>query len=201
MIFIRGLMLFEEEHRYGYKDKDTGEIVVGPVYENGKEYSIVIENENYFAVKKQGKWGLINSENEVVIDFRYDDIGRPRLEKGSPEFVQCFQQKGDGYFKIGIISSDLKVTVPSILDRFPENITVLDENTCWYYINKGEKWGSVKSDGTVVMEMEYTKEEVLNQTTKQCKDLIMEYKNHEGDVYWLRKAMRTKEYTELLEWK
>lgn len=200
-MFIRTLKLYEEEGRYGFKDKDTGEIVISPVYENGKEYPIVIENENYLAVKKQGRWGLINCENDVVIDFRYEDIGRPRLEKGSPEFVQCFLKEGAGYFKIGIISTKLKVTVPPLLDKFPENITVHGENTCWYYINKGEKWGSVKSDGTVVMEMDYTKDEVFNQTTKQCSDLIMEFKKHEEDDSWIRDAMQSKEYAELFEWK
>lgn len=193
-------MLFEEEHGYGYKDIDSGKIVVAPVYEMGKEYSIIIENENYLAVKKQGKWGLINSENEVVIDFRYDDIGRPRLEKGSPEFVQCFQQKGEGYFKIGIISTKLIVTVPPLLDRFPENITVLDESTCWYYINQGNRWGAVTRDGAVVVELEYEKDEVQKQIIKKCETLIMEYKYHKENIFWIRNAMRTKEYMELFEW-
>lgn len=200
MMFIRVLGQYEKEHRYGYKDKDTGEIVIAPLYENGKEYPIVIDNRNYLAVKSRGKWGLIDTNNEVVVDFRYEDIGRPKLEKGSPKFVLCFQQQGEGYFKIGIISTKLKVTVTPILDRFPENITVLGVNTCWYYINRGEKWGSVKNDGTVVIKMEHTKEEVTNQTTKQCKDLIMEYKEHEEDDSWIRDAMQSKEYAELFEW-
>ncbi len=200
MMFIRTLKLYEKEHRYGYKDKDTGEIVIDPDYENGKEYPIVIENRNYLAVKFHGKWGLINSDNEVVIDFRYEDIGRVKLERGSPEFVLCFQRQGEGYFKIGIISTKLKVTVPPVLDRFPENITVLGVNTCWYYINKGDKWGSVKSDGTVVMKIEHTKEEVINQTTKQCGNLILEYKKYEDNDFWLREAMQSKEYSELFEW-
>ncbi len=200
MMFIRGLRLYEKEHRYGYKDKDTDEIVIAPLYENGKEYPIVIDNRNYLAVKYHGKWGLVNANNEVVVDFRYEDIGRPKLEKGSPKFVLCFQQQGEGYFKIGIISTKLKVTVTPILDRFPENITVLGENTCWYYIRKGEKWGAIKTDGTVVMELEYTKEEVNNQITKQCENLILEYKNHKEDIPWTRNVMRSRDYLELFEW-
>ena len=81
VMFIRSLRLYEKENRYGYADKDTGEIVIAPFYENGKEYPILIDNRNYFAVKYQGKWGLINTDNEVVIDFRYEDIGKPKLEK------------------------------------------------------------------------------------------------------------------------
>ena len=202
MVFITVLILFEKGTGYGYKEKETGEVVISPIYENGKEYPIVIKKENYLAVKKHGKWGLINSGNEVVIDFYFDDIGRPRLEKGSPEFIQCFLQKGEGYFKIGIISTKLRITVAPILDRYPENITVLGENTCWYYINKGKKWGAVKSDGTLVMEMEYTKEEVHNRITDLCNKLIMEYKDHkEGDCTWIRNAMQSKEYADLFEWK
>jgi hypothetical protein len=87
-----------------------------------------------------------------------------------------------------------------ILDYFPENITVLGENTCWYYICKGEKWGAIKTDGTVVMELEYTKEEVNNQITKQCENLILEYKNHKEDIPWTRNVMRSRDYLELFEW-
>lgn len=200
MVFIRSLRLCEKGHRYGYKDKDTGEIVIAPLYENGKEYPIVIDKRNYLAVKYYGKWGLINTNNEVVVDFRYEDIGRPKLKKGSPEFVLCFQQHDDGYYKIGIISRKLHITMTPILDYFPENITVLGENTCWYYICKGEKWGAIKTDGTVVMELEYTKEEVNNQITKQCENLILEYKNHKEDIPWTRNVMRSRDYLELFEW-
>ena len=50
------------------------------------------------------------------------------------------------------------------------------------------------------MKIEHTKEEVTNQTIKQCKDLILEYKKHEDNDFWLRYAMRSKEYGELFEW-
>lgn len=201
MIFIRPLRLYEKLHRYGYKYKDTEEIVIPPIYETGKEYPIIIDNRSYLAVKKQGKWGLINTDNKMVVEFRYDDIGRPRLRNGSPEFVLCLKKHNDNYYKIGIISSKLDVTIPTILDSFPENITVLGENTCWYFICRGEKWGAIKSDGTVIMELKYTKEEVRNQITKQCEILIMEYRDHKEDDLWIRKAMLSKDYQELFEWK
>ena len=58
MVFIRALRLCEKGHRYGYRDKDTGEIVIAPLYENGKEYPIVIDKRNYLAVRIM-KWLLI----------------------------------------------------------------------------------------------------------------------------------------------
>lgn len=62
---------------------------------------------------------------------------------------------------------------------------------------KNQKRRLAKSDGTVVMKMEHTKEEVINQTIKQCKDLIMEYKKYEDNYLGLSDATRPKEYAEL----
>lgn len=118
-------------------------------------------------VKNQGKWGLVDEDNKIVIDFEFDDIGRPRLACGSPEFVMCFKNQGEGYFKMGIISSKLQVTVPPVLDNFPQNITVKGENTSLYYIHKNEKWGVVSKDGTVLVEPAYTKEEVDGQFARK----------------------------------
>lgn len=168
---LRALRLYKINNKYGYKDKDTGETIILPLYENGKEFPIIIDNRNYLAVKKNGKWGLINEDNDVVVDFNYDEIGRPKLNNVLPEFVLCFRQQGDGYFKMGIISDKLQVTIPPVLDYFPENITAYGKNTRLYYIRKGDKWGIVKSDGTVAMEPEYDKEEVEAWVVNQSKNL------------------------------
>ena len=50
------------------------------------------------------------------------------------------------------------------------------------------------------MELEYTKEEVNNQITKQCENLILEYKDHKEDIPWTRNVMRSRDYLELFEW-
>ena len=70
MMFIRVLRLYEKEHRYGYKDKDTDEIVIATLYENGKEYPIVNDYRNYIAVKYQGKWDLVNGNKEVAVELK-----------------------------------------------------------------------------------------------------------------------------------
>jgi hypothetical protein len=201
VIIIKQLKLYEENFKYGYLDCESGATVIPPIYDNGKEYPIEIENVNYMAVMKQNLWGIINCHNETVVDFNYADIGRPRLERGIPKFILCFQQNEEGgHFKIGIISSKLIITVQPILDRFPENIAVLGENTCWYYITQGNKWGAVKNDGTVLMDTVFTKEEVYNKVSEICKQLIVDYHERSNDDNWLKKAMLSKEYCELFEW-
>jgi hypothetical protein len=161
---IQPFALFREHGRYGYRSSSGKEIIIPPVYENGKKYPIVIKGRNYFIVQQNGCWGLVDDQNRTVIDFLFDDIGRVKLEKGRPQFLMCFQQQeGQDYFKIGIISTDLKITVYPCLDRFPENITCHGKTTCFYYINQGDKWGAVNRDGTVLMDVAYRKEEVERQ--------------------------------------
>ena len=94
------IKLYNKGNKYGYKDIDSGRTVIPPIYENGKIHPIIIGGRNYFVVKNQGKWGLVDEDNKIVIDFEFDDIGRPRLACGSPEFVMCFKNQGEGYFKM-----------------------------------------------------------------------------------------------------
>jgi hypothetical protein len=199
--FIQPFILFKEYGLYGYRKSSGGEIVILPIYENGKKYPVIINDRNYFIVMQHGRWGLVDDHNEIVVDFVFHDIGRVKLERGRPQFLMCFQQlEGKDYFKIGIISTGLKITVHPCLDSFPENITILGETTCWYYVNQGDKWGAVKSDGTVLMDISYRKEEVEKQITILCQDLIMEYQRQQDDSGWLRKAMQSSTYIDLFEW-
>jgi hypothetical protein len=199
--YIQPLYLFEEKHLFGYKNASNGEIVIPPVYKNGKQYQVIIKNRNYFVVMNQDKWGLIDEHNVAVTEFVFNDIGRPKLEKGNPQFLMCFQQaQGSDYFKIGIISTELKIIIPPRLDWFPKNITVLGESTCWYYINQGDRWGALNSNGSVLMDTNYRKEEVTAQITAMCKDLIMEYQIRQDDSGWLKSAMLSRTYKDLFEW-
>ncbi len=199
--YIQPMYLFEEKHLVGYKNTSNGKIVIPPVYENGKTYPVIINDRNYFVVMKQEKWGLIDELNVAVTEFVFNDIGRPKLEKGHPQFLMCFQQaQGNDYFKIGIISTELKITITPRLDRFPKNINVLGESTCWYYINQRNRWGALNSNGSVLMDTNYRKEEVTAQITAMCKDLIMEYQIRQDDSSWLKRAMLSRTYNDLFEW-
>ncbi|MFI3249902.1 MAG: WG repeat-containing protein [Eubacteriales bacterium] len=55
-------------------DKEYGtlkyEEIIAPQYEDGSSFS-----NGLAAVKKDGKWGYINQDNQVVVDFLYDDAG------------------------------------------------------------------------------------------------------------------------------
>ena len=45
----------------------TSEVIIAPQYEDAKSFS-----DGYAAVKKDGKWGYIDEEGNVVVDFKYD---------------------------------------------------------------------------------------------------------------------------------
>ena len=53
---------------YGYADRNFKEIIP-PQYEYGKAF-----DNGYCVVKKDGKWGVINKKNKVIIPFIYRDI-------------------------------------------------------------------------------------------------------------------------------
>lgn len=58
--------------KYGMARKETGEVVVPIIYE---KISWAF-NEGVISVKKDGKWGCINDNNQVVIPFVYDYIDK-----------------------------------------------------------------------------------------------------------------------------
>lgn len=60
------LFLSKKDGKYGYVDKDNV-VVVNYIYDDATE-----QNESGFiAVKKDGKWGAINSKGETVVEPKY----------------------------------------------------------------------------------------------------------------------------------
>ena len=60
-------MIFYNGDTYGVVD-DKGEVVIRPKYKNMYNYG-----NGYFAARKEEKWGIINANDETIIDFDYRD--------------------------------------------------------------------------------------------------------------------------------
>ena len=65
MIFVVGMIPAR-----AFAAEMTSEIIIAPQYEDAKGF-----NDGYAAVKKDGKWGYIDEEGNVVVDFKYDWAG------------------------------------------------------------------------------------------------------------------------------
>lgn len=71
------LHIFEENSRYGYRDENEA-IVIPAKYEEVKDFK-----EDHAVVKYNGSYGVINSSDELVIDYAYTSIEEQNL------FFEC----------------------------------------------------------------------------------------------------------------
>jgi hypothetical protein len=71
-----GLMMVRVGDKYGFVDNSAKE-VIPVVYENASYY-----NKNAIIVKKNGKYGCINSQGVELIQPKYDEIGSPSFSNG-----------------------------------------------------------------------------------------------------------------------
>ena len=62
------LYRFEDNSKYGYRDENE-DIVILAKYEDAKDFK-----ENFAIVKYNGSYGVINSSDEIVIDFIYSSV-------------------------------------------------------------------------------------------------------------------------------
>ena len=64
-------VLIRDNNKYGFARKSTGEIVVPCMYEIDSEGWTF--RDGLVPVKKNGKYGFINEDNDVIIPFNYDE--------------------------------------------------------------------------------------------------------------------------------
>lgn len=146
-----------EQAYWGYID-NTGKFVIEP------EYDVVVDFKDSLAVnKKYGYWGLINDQNEVLLDFIYrgissfvNDTWKVSMENQKPIF---FNKKGHEliglqYDKFGGFSEDMcavkvgdlwgyvdiageEVIAPKFLNakRFSEGWAAVQDSLGWFFIN------------------------------------------------------------------
>jgi hypothetical protein len=71
--FYSGNKLFKKNGHYGVLDSLWNKIVPNE-YDSIVDLSGLNKFENYFALKKQNKWGIVDSKNKLLTPFIYDDI-------------------------------------------------------------------------------------------------------------------------------
>jgi hypothetical protein len=124
----------------------------------GESYFIF---ENYYdtrffrglcAFKKEGKWGIINSDGEFVLNPKYDFIG------AFTDF-KSWKHDSSGCAVVGkLINSKMKYNI--INSNFDElnsfifdEIELFDEDIAEVKINN--KWGAINSKGEIIIPVEY----------------------------------------------
>ncbi|MCH5212196.1 MAG: WG repeat-containing protein [Oscillospiraceae bacterium] len=96
-----GLSTFIEDDKWGFKDKNSGDIVIPCIYDDAYDFS-----EDLARVKKDDKWGYIDKSGNVAVPFIYD-IADDFTDSGI-----AYVSKKSGYrLKFGYIDKSGNFTV------------------------------------------------------------------------------------------
>jgi len=95
-----------------------------------------------FPIKKDKKWGLINSDGQMVLDPVYNAIGEFK------HFGYAVMQRGDG---VGLLDQNVNEVISPIY----EDVKVLDQDLI-AVMDQGE-WMVINSDEKVVLEKGYSR--------------------------------------------
>lgn len=134
---------FEENGRYGLKDKNTGKIILPPEY-----ISIYWSTELAFAWDASYKYGAVDCEGNIVVPFIYDDIN------GVNESNGIRVKKGNKY---GLISPAGKILLDTIYDGIFSYDNYSESASVFYnseigIIKMNNKFGLVRKSGEIIYE-------------------------------------------------
>jgi hypothetical protein len=109
--FGDGPKKFQENGKWGFTNH--GKVIIPAVYDELPKYC-----SNYLIAKKDGKFGLINKRNEVLIDFIYDRI----------EYFESSMERHDKWYLIltqgeykGLYELEKGIIIPVQCQNFVEN--------------------------------------------------------------------------------
>lgn len=154
--------------KVGIYDYFKNEFIIQPKYEalRGLRPSL-------FYAKKEGKYGLINSDGKILLQFKYDIIPsmRPKNEY-YPETYYLIKQNG----LFGYTNEDFKVILEPKYHRIRGYANGLAR------VQKDEKWGFIDTKFNEVIKLEYEEADAFkDQKARVVKDGKEFYINKNGE--------------------
>lgn len=130
---------FEKQEKHGLMDLATGNIVLQPEFDTLITYSPYSQ---FFTVKKNGKFGIINKQFQVIVPCENDKLLDYAMD------IYCFQKNE----KVGFYDNKGKLIIPFVYDelgsiQFGEKRIRVKKNGKWGVIDfKGNENGAFKYD-------------------------------------------------------
>lgn len=167
--------------KYGYKDS-IGQIVASPQYTSGSTRVEEYMGAACVAVKKDDKWGLINTEGKEITPFRYDNIGS--FNNGLADYTidskiglvnimgkEIIPPKYDFIdgFRHGSLSSMSVNKKYGFIDRTGKEIVAPQYDKVWGFsegvvaVKLNGKWGFIDEKGKIVIPFDYDNAVVFSQ--------------------------------------
>ena len=122
--------------------------------DDGAEFSLK------FLVKKEGKWGLIDPEGEIILQCRYDRIRMLSMDRENSDLYRYYLEvKKDGKYGIFDLNGELIIScaydfICSISDDTEEG-DIHNWNKVYFIVGKGEKYGIISGGGKEILPIEY----------------------------------------------
>jgi len=150
---------------WGYVDEKGKEIIPLGKY----EFLNPIDEENMILAKKNGKWGFININEDIIIPFDYDDIGifsdngiapakkegkSGGLNRSGKDIIPFIFEELDYFYKsnlavvkkngkYGFINGNGKIIIPLQYDNanqtMSDNVVIASQNGKWAFFNNQGK--------------------------------------------------------------
>lgn len=120
----------------------TGQEIIPPYYEeiNVDPVSVL---DGFIRVKRGGKSGYVDFNNEIVIPLQHDDI----FYVGSKKF--CIVKYVNGSFKLGVIDSKGNLIIPLKYDYISRI------NYGLFRVEQDDKWGLIDETGREIVPVKY----------------------------------------------
>ena len=129
------LIPFIIDSKYGFINKKA-EIVTEPIYD--KVQGSFLTEENYVAVKKDGKWSAINSKGKELLPFDYSHI----FTSPDSSLAIC-DKSGKSVIDLNTLNVVVERGTYDIIDTFRYG---------YARVKKNEKYGIINAQGKLVLD-------------------------------------------------
>lgn len=134
--YQNGYIVINEENKYGITDFNS-EVIINTEYEDIKQ----VAGNHMYVVKQDGKWKLINSKKETLIEDKFDDVTQILEDK--------IIIKKDNQHGILLVSGEEKIK-----PQYEELSNMFDD---YYLAKKNGKYGVINSANEQILPFQYSK--------------------------------------------
>lgn len=155
--YPNGLIIAQNDPKKGYVSSD-GTAITDFIYDGALPFF-----NRFAAVKRQGKWGFINTKGKEVIACEYDGFQEANILSG-----KVWVEKAGIW---GLIDTTEKVLFPFEVDEIGA-----EKSKYWFHsernsyllnhytmpVKKGEKWGVINDNGELILPYIYTSIDIIS---------------------------------------
>lgn len=164
--------VIKRDNKFGYIDIKTGKEILPCIY----DYELICFTDGLAAVTLNGKSGVVDDKNNIVIAFEYDELGLIVYSK-------CLVASKNG--KYGLINRSNEILCSFQFDTIEEI-----PSTDLFAVSVNDKYGIIDSNGKFVLETKYESVKIFSYS----KEYIKLQQNSKWALYSLNKSKFTTDF-------